>query len=136
MKVRVGATPTPARETRALPSALRLYGTRKILSVRGSFTLVPGANPLTSTYLSLAKGLNTYPGLSGTAFAVGKFYCGAEGRDKPAFVEDCAVSLRVVRGTSLDLRLWRRSAPVWGDIGWPGWITSDEVASVVPTIVG
>src|SRR5947208_4907685 len=120
MKVRVGATPMPARETRALPSALRLYGTRKILSVHGSFTLVPGAKPLTSTYLSLAKGLNTYPGLSGTAFAVGKFSCGAEARDEPLLVEDCAVSLRVVRGTPFDVRLWRRSAAVCGGIGWPG----------------
>src|SRR5262249_10803206 len=38
------------------------YGTRKILSVQGSFTLVPGGKPLTSTYLpSLSNGLNTYP---------------------------------------------------------------------------
>src|SRR5205807_3875048 len=77
-----------------------------------------------------------------TAFAVGKFSCGAEARDEPLLVEDCAVSLRVVRGTSLDVRLWRRSAAVCGaeaisgGIAWPGWLTSDEVASVVPTIVG
>src|SRR6059058_3763492 len=49
-----------------------LYGTTKILSVHGSFTLVPDAYPLTSTYLPLlSNGLNTYPGFSGTAFAVG-----------------------------------------------------------------
>jgi len=48
------------------------YGTTKILSVQGSLTLVPGVYPLTSTYLPLeSNGLNTYPGLSGTALAVG-----------------------------------------------------------------
>ena len=57
---------------------------------------------------------------------MGKFSCEAEGRDEPAFVDDCAVSLRVVRGAEA----------VPGGIGWPGWVTSDEVASVVPTIVG
>jgi len=43
----------------------------KILSVQGSFTLVPDAYPLISTYLPLeSNGLTTYPGLPGTALAV------------------------------------------------------------------
>src|SRR5215813_6471281 len=56
-----------------LQACAATYGTRKILSVQGSFTLVPGGKPLTSTYLpSLSNGLNTYPGLSGTGLPVGK----------------------------------------------------------------
>jgi hypothetical protein len=67
------------------------YGTTKILSVQGSFTLVPGAKPLTSTYLpSLSNGLKTYPGLPGTNFPVGNAADGAEERADETLVDDCA----------------------------------------------
>lgn len=70
----------------------------KILSVQGSFTLVPGAKPLTSTYLSLAsKGLKTYPGFPGTGFPVGNEDVGAEALDDELPVGTCAVSLRLMR---------------------------------------
>jgi hypothetical protein len=82
----------------------------KILSVQGSFTLVPGAKPLTSTYLSLASnGLKTYPGFPGTGFPVGNEDAGAEARDDEVSVDDCAVSLWVVRWAAADDdRLWPR----------------------------
>src|SRR4029077_20001757 len=68
-----------------------IYGTTKILSVHGSFTFVPGAKPLTSTYLpSLSNGLKTYPGLPGTNFPVGNAADGAEGRADETLVDDCA----------------------------------------------
>jgi hypothetical protein len=60
----------------------------------GSFTLLPGLYPLTSTYFVGWEGLNTYPGLSGTGFAVGKTgdwtgFCEvAVEVDSPFFPED------------------------------------------------
>src|SRR6266487_5565685 len=120
------------------------YGTRKILSVQGSFTLVPEGKPLTSTYLlSLSNGLKTYPGLPGTNFPVGNAGDGAEAREDETLVDDCAVSLRDVTEVPLDLRLWPRWAStggccceadaISGGIDWPGFVTSDEVS--VPTMV-
>jgi hypothetical protein len=50
---------------------LGFYGTRKTLPEYGSFTLLPEAYPVTSTYLVGSYGLKTYPGLSGTTLAVG-----------------------------------------------------------------
>src|SRR6266542_4250632 len=99
----------------------------KILSVQGSFTLVPGAKPLTSTYLSLVNGLNTYPGFPGTGFPVGNEGVGAEARE-----------------VAPDVPLWLRSASTrgccceadtvsGGGIDWPGFVTSDGVS--VPTMV-
>jgi hypothetical protein len=58
--------------------------------------------------------------------AVGKFSAVTEVRDELVFVEDWGVAWRVVRGAE----------DVAGGIGWPGWVTSDDAASVVPTIVG
>src|SRR5215469_8673952 len=82
------------------------HGTRKILSVQGSFTLVPDGKPLTSTYLpSLSNGLKTYPGLPGTNFPVGNAVDGAEAREDETLVDDCADSLRDVAEVPLDLRL-------------------------------
>src|SRR4029453_16941878 len=73
------------------------YGTRKILSVQGSFTLVPDGKPLTSTYLpSLSNGLKTCPGLPGTNFPVGKAVDGAEAPEAETLDDDCAASLRDV----------------------------------------
>ena len=82
----------------------------KILSVQGSFTLVPGAKPLTSTYLSLASnGLKTYPGFPGTGFPVGNEDVGAEAGDDEVPVDDCAVSLCFARwSTPDDDRRWPR----------------------------
>ena len=101
------------------------YGTRKILSVQGSFTLVPGAKPLTSTYLpSLSNGLTTYPGLPGTAFPVGNADDGAKAREDEAVVDDCGVSVRLVPELALG-----------GGIDWPGLVTSDDGFSI-PTMVG
>ena len=116
------------------------YGTRKILSVQGSFTLVPEGKPLTSTYLpSLSNGLKTYPGLPGTNFPVGNAVDGAEAREDETFVDDCAASLRDMP----EVPLWPRSASprgrccgvdaTSGGIAWPGFVTSDGVS--VPTIV-
>jgi len=122
------------------------YGTRKILSVQGSFTLVPEGKPLTSTYLpSLSNGLKTYPGLPGTNFPVGNAVDGAEEPpEDETVVCDCAASLRDVTEVPLDLRPWPRSAStrgccceadaISGEIGWPGFVTSDAVS--VPTMVG
>src|SRR5437762_4544703 len=91
------------------------YGTRKILSVQGSFTLVPDAKPLTSTYLpSLSNGLKTYPGLPGTNFPVGNAVDEAEARVDATLDDDCAVSPRVVREVAPDVRLWPRSASTRG----------------------
>ena len=82
----------------------------KILSVQGSFTLVPDAKPLTSTYLSLVNGLNTYPGFPGTGFPVGNEGVGAEARDDEIPVDGCAVSVCVVRWSAPDDdRRWPRS---------------------------
>src|SRR5258708_38530228 len=88
------------------------YGTRKILSVQGSFTLVPAGKPLTSTYLpSLSNGLKTYPGLPGTNFPVGNAVDGAVAApEDETVVCDCAASLRDMTEVPLDLRLWSRSA--------------------------
>src|SRR5258708_35778771 len=84
------------------------YGTRKILSVQGSFTLVPGAKPLTSTYLpSLSNGLKTYPGLPGTNFPVGNAVDGTETREDESLVVDCYASSRNCTDFPLDLRLYR-----------------------------
>jgi hypothetical protein len=116
----------------------------KILSVQGSFTLVPGAKPLTSTYLSLVNGLNTYPGFPGTGFPVGNEGVGADAREDETLVDDCAASLRVMREVAPDVPLWLRSASTrgccceadtvsGGGIDWPGFVTSDGVS--VPTMV-
>ena len=71
----------------------------KILSVQGSFTLVPDAYPLISTYLPLeSNGLTTYPGLPGTALAVGNSACEEDaGSEEDVFVLDCVVSLWATR---------------------------------------
>jgi hypothetical protein len=55
----------------------------KTLSVHGSFALLPDGYPLTSMYLPfVSKGLTTYPGLSGTALAVGNVgLVGEEGEE-------------------------------------------------------
>jgi hypothetical protein len=115
----------------------------KILSVQGSFTLVPDAKPLTSTYLSLVNGLNTYPGFPGTGFPVGNEGVGAEARDDEIPVDGCAVSRCVVRwSASDDDRRWPRlstsprdcacdaEAISGGGTVWPGLVTSDGMVSV------
>jgi hypothetical protein len=101
----------------------------KILSVQGSFTLVPDAKPLTSTYLSLVNGLNTYPGFPGTGFPVGNEGVGAEARDDEIPVDGCAVSRCVVRwSASDDDRRWPRISG--GGTVWPGLVTSDGTVFV------
>src|SRR4030095_9206611 len=120
------------------------YGTRKILSVQGSFTLVPDGKPLTSAQRpSLSNGLRTDPGLPGTNFPVGNVVEGAEAGEDETLVCDCVVSLRDVAEVPLDLRLWPRSASIRGSCcgadatsggtDWPGFVTSDAVS--VPTMV-
>ena len=76
------------------------YGTMKILSVHGSFTLLPGVYPLTSTYLFLeSKGLTTYPGFSGTRFATGNCAEGCDGlRSGSGFVWRFAASASTCLG--------------------------------------
>src|SRR5882757_1949343 len=118
------------------------YGTRKILSVQGSFTLVPDGKPLTSTYLpSLSKGLKTYPGLPGTNFPVGNAVGGAD----ETLVDDCAAWLPVMPEDPRDVRLWPRSAPTRpcscdvetlsdGETDWPGLVTSDGTVSVAAVV--
>src|SRR5690349_12345793 len=91
------------------------YGTRNILSVQGSFTLVPEGKPLTSTYLpSLSNGLKTYPGLPGTNFPVGNAVDGAASREDETLVDDCAISSRDVTEVPLDLLRWLRSSSTRG----------------------
>ena len=115
----------------------------KILSVQGSFTLVPDAKPLTSTYLSLVNGLNTYPGFPGTGFPVGNEGVGAEACDDEIAVDGCAVSLCFVAwSASDDDRRWPRlsasprdcacdaEAISGGGTVWPGLVTSDGTVSV------
>ena len=71
--------------------------------------MVPGAKPLTSTYLSLVNGLNTYPGFPGTGFPVGNEDVVAEARDDEVSVDDCAVSLCFVgRSVPDDDERWPR----------------------------
>src|SRR5882724_492155 len=141
--VALGAVRGNPRWCGATLDAHPTYGTRKILSVQGSFTLVPEGKPLTSTYLpSLSNGLKTYPGLPGTNFPVGNVVDGAAPEDE-TLVCDCTGSWRDVTEVPLDLRPWLRSASprgccceaeaVSGGIGWPGFVTSDAVS--VPTMV-
>ena len=82
--------------------------------------MVPDAKPLTSTYLSLVNGLNTYPGFPGTGFPVGNEGVGAEARDDEISVDGSAVSLCFVGAEAIS----------GGGTVRPGLVTSDGTVPV------
>jgi len=110
----------------------------KILSVQGSLTLVPGVYPLTSTYLPLeSKGLTTYPGLPGTALAVGNSACTEEARDDADdFGFSCRASVRLAletfdRGRLLSGADRGRCCVTATSAAGIGWLTPVSVVSIV-----